>query len=153
MDVAAFVGFAAAGPVHVPVAVEDAVRFRDVFGDDVQLARDAVSGTPARSRLGAAVEAFFANGGRRCWSVRVADPAPVATARFGLGGLLAVDRGTWRLGSLDARSGGSWADSLRVSALLRSRPLPARAGGLTGGQVSLAASADLVPGDLLRITP
>ena len=33
MDVAAFVGFASTGPVGVPVAVDDEVRFRQVFGD------------------------------------------------------------------------------------------------------------------------
>ena len=36
--------FAASGPVNVPVAVEDAARFHDLFGEDVALARDDESG-------------------------------------------------------------------------------------------------------------
>lgn len=154
MDVAAFVGFAASGPPDVPVAVEDAVRFRDVFGADLDLARAVAGGETAHSRLGGAVEAFFANGGQRCWVVRVADRDALATARFGVRGLLAAPQepGAWRLGRLDARSGGSWAGELRVSALLRSRPLAARPDGLGDRRLALAAADGLVPGDVLRIT-
>ncbi len=38
MDIAAFVGFAASGPIDLPVPVEDAVQFADVFGADAPLA-------------------------------------------------------------------------------------------------------------------
>ena len=154
MDVAAFVGFAASGPLDVPVAVEDAVRFRDVFGADLDLARAVAGGEIAQSRLGAAVEGFFANGGSRCWVVRVAERDTVATARFGVRGLLGATAvpAAWRLGRLDARSGGSWAGELRVSALLRSRPLAPSAGGLTEDGVALVAADGLVPGDVLRVT-
>ena len=38
MDVAGFVGFAARGPMDIPVLVEDPVAFRDVFGPDLELA-------------------------------------------------------------------------------------------------------------------
>ena len=44
MDVAAFVGFAASGPLHVPVAVEDAAQFAALFGGDAPLAWDAERG-------------------------------------------------------------------------------------------------------------
>ena len=34
MDIAVFAGFASAGPLHRPVAIEDAAHFSDVFGED-----------------------------------------------------------------------------------------------------------------------
>ena len=42
-----FVGFAASGPIDVPVPVEDAAQFADVFGADATLAWDAARGEPA----------------------------------------------------------------------------------------------------------
>src|SRR5690349_6475951 len=74
MDIAVFIGIAASGPVNVPVVVEDAVQFAATFGADAPLAWDATAGVPATALLGPAVRAFFANGGRRCWIVRVAGP-------------------------------------------------------------------------------
>ena len=73
MDVAAFVGVADAGPVDVPVAVEDFAQFQDLFGVEPILALDAETGEPESGYLHGAVEAFLATGGRRCWVVRVAD--------------------------------------------------------------------------------
>jgi hypothetical protein len=72
MDVAAFVGFAAKGPLNLPVAVEDIAWFREIFGPDLPLAWDADHKRTQYSQLGAAVEMFFRNGGSRCWVVRVA---------------------------------------------------------------------------------
>src|SRR5262245_20490364 len=72
MDVAAFVGFAASGPLDVPVPVEDPAQFADVFGEDAALAWDPASGSAVRGQLGPATRAFFRNGGRRAWVVRVA---------------------------------------------------------------------------------
>src|SRR5512141_840953 len=85
MDVAAFVGLAAAGPIDVPVAVEDPRQFADVFGEEPELAWDRARGVPERAHLGAAVRAFFRNGGARCWVVRVARGA--VANRFALPGL------------------------------------------------------------------
>ena len=42
LDIAAFVGFTASGPLHTPVVVEDPGHFADVFGQDATLAWDAV---------------------------------------------------------------------------------------------------------------
>jgi len=39
LDVAAFVGFAERGPLHTPVAVEDAGQYAALFGGDLQVAR------------------------------------------------------------------------------------------------------------------
>ena len=44
MDVAVFVGFAASGPLHLPVAVEDAAQFAAVFGEDAPLVWDRARG-------------------------------------------------------------------------------------------------------------
>jgi uncharacterized protein len=62
-DVAAFVGIAARGPLHRPVRVESWTQFTSAFG-----------GFLPQSYLAPAVDGFFANGGRVCWVVRVADP-------------------------------------------------------------------------------
>ena len=87
MDIAAFAGFAASGPLHVPVAIESPRRFRDLFGVDVLLGWDADRGELRTSHLGHAVEAFFANGGARCWIARVADLA-TAVQRLQIPGLI-----------------------------------------------------------------
>ncbi len=79
MDIAAFVGFAASGPLHRPVPVEDLARFRDIFGPDLILARDEAREENTQSLLGPAVEAFFANGGRRAFILRVADESSALT--------------------------------------------------------------------------
>src|SRR5436190_23525596 len=72
MDVAVFVGIAASGPVDIPVPVEDAEQFTAIFGADAPLAWDVDRGRIAYAQLAPAVRMFFANGGRRCWVIRVA---------------------------------------------------------------------------------
>ena len=72
MDVAVLVGFAASGPLDWPVLVESAAEFRATFGDDLPLAWDSQRDEMSHSLLGQAVAQFFANGGRRCWVIRVA---------------------------------------------------------------------------------
>jgi hypothetical protein len=76
MDIAMFVGFAEKGMLHTPMVVEDADEFVRIFGNDLPLAWDADRGEVVFAYLGAAVRAFFRNGGRRCWVVRV--PTPTA---------------------------------------------------------------------------
>jgi hypothetical protein len=77
MDIAVFVGFASAGPVHVPVAVEDAAQFTDIFGADLPLAWDEEKGRQVYAYLAPVVRSFFRNGGRRCWVIRVELPVSV----------------------------------------------------------------------------
>src|SRR5438046_8383265 len=72
MDVAVFVGFAASGPLHLPVAIESPGQFVAVFGPDLPLAWDDARNERVYAYLGPAVRAFLANGGRRCWVIRVA---------------------------------------------------------------------------------
>lgn len=128
MDVAAFVGFAASGPVHIPVAIEDVEGYVRVFGADPILAWDPEAGEPVHAYLGSAVRAFFANGGRRCWVVRVAGDS-ATHAYLQMPGML-KSRGGVSAGTLDlepafarSRSVGSRSDTLRLQTTLRARPI------------------------------
>jgi hypothetical protein len=149
MDVAAFAGFAAAGPIGVPVAIEDPARFGEVFGADVGLAWDPVRGEPVQALLGPAVRAFFANGGRRCWVLRVAGDAE--RTRFEVPGVVAIDAGG-RPGFADmrARAAGSWADGVTVSSTLESTVLAIDA-FQTNPLAFRAAPGSLAPGDVVRL--
>lgn len=152
MDIAGFVGFAATGPLDVPVVVEDMARFTEVFGEAAPLFWDQVTGEAVSAYLAPTVRAFFRNGGTRCWVVRVAGrrgrppsgrwrgepsqatgPSQVAEpsqvtgasrARFPVPGLVRIgDDGVAEQGELHARSAGSWADDLTVAAGLLLTPL------------------------------
>ena len=164
MDIAAFVGFASSGPIGVPVVVESPRRFRDVFGPDPELAWDDERGEVRRAHLGGAVEAFFSNGGVRCWVVRTADTATVARHTFELPGLIrAADRALWPapLVRARARAHGSWCEPLAVSTALTRDPLPLQR-TMAGDPIALSPGAyridlavdraRLTPGDLLEIT-
>ncbi len=97
-DVAGFVGIARRGPLHQAVRVEGWPELVATFG-----------GHTTQGYLAYAVAGFFANGGRRCWVVRVADPDQ---ARPGVLELLdAQEEPTLRL---TARNPGSWAGRLTV---------------------------------------
>jgi len=163
MDIAAFVGCAASGPLDLPVAVEDAGRFRDVFGPAPALAWDGERGRVRRAHLASVVESFFANGGRRCWVVRVAGPGTLRH-RFPLPGL---ESSTEEPAVARARAVGSWCEGLTVGTALSRDPLPLlRHGdehpveiGATGspGRPSyrldlVLPTTGLVAGDLLEVT-
>lgn len=150
MDVAIFAGFAASGPVNVPVPVEDAAQFAAVFGVDAPLAWDVELGTTVNAQLGPAVRMFFANGGRRCWVIRVAGRAE--TTRLPVPGVIDGASGQpIEPLVLNARSPGSWADNVSLSATVTTRRLgvrrcdPAnRTLELTPGQRGAVATGDLV---------
>src|SRR5262249_37598980 len=72
MDVAVFVGFAETGPTHRPIVIESVAQYARVFGADAPLAGDGELSEGVYGHLGPAVRAFFSNGGRRCWVIRVA---------------------------------------------------------------------------------
>jgi len=159
LDVAAFVGFAQRGPLHTPVAVEDVDTFRAVFGGDVALARDAEPPTAAASTVWAhlpeAAAAFFRNGGRRCYVVRVAG-GQAASARLRAPGLVGLDSvGNGRLGWLHAGSPGAWSKDVRLASRLRATPLPVSAFGVQGERSLLwltgSAPQAIQIGDLLRL--
>jgi len=154
LDVAGFVGFAERGPLGWPVALGDASEFRAIFGGDLAVARDE-GGRTVYAQLPQAVATFFANGGRRCYAVRVAGPV-ARPASFALPGVLALsESGQPRLAVADAASPGRWANGLRLSARLMSVPLARDAFVVAGPQTLLwrtAVGAALATGDLLRLT-
>jgi hypothetical protein len=155
LDVAGFVGLAERGPLDLPVALEDAEEFRAVFGGDLPLARTP-QGAPVFAHLGRAVAAFFANGGRRCYAVRVAGPAAAPT-RLRVPGLVALDPdGDAAQAALWTSSAGAWGAALRIAARLSVTPLRAADFSVAApGQLVWAAPAQgetLQAGDVLRIT-
>lgn len=162
MDIAAFVGFASSGPLHTPVAVEDSARFREIFGTDLDLAWNDQTKTSEKSCLGAAVENFFRNGGKRCWVVRVADENQAQTASFAIPGLYRSNGALLEQAYADARSAGSWADYVRlrsqlnrVSLQLQQTELNEAALQITSSSwvANLRVSDDFITaGDLLSIT-
>ncbi len=176
MDVALLVGFAASGPIGIPVAIESSAQFEAIFGEDAPLAWDTKSGKQIYAYLAPAVRAFFRNGGVRCWVIRVArretDPGDVAdpTRRhnrvrvnyFPIPGVARAEFDTdGRLTTLApafarARSEGSWSDSLRVSTALQVRPIQvAQVVNLDGLRPTLdlavSSIADISEGDLLQL--
>lgn len=125
LDVVGFVGFAERGPLNTPVALEDISQYQAVFGGDLLLARQ--HGKPVFAHLPRAVQAFFDNGGRRCYAVRVAGDAAWAN-RFRVPGLVAFDGGMeqGRLSLVDAAWVGRWSDAVSVGTQLRGLPLRVR---------------------------
>ena len=108
-----------------------------------------------RAHLPEAVAAFFKNGGRRCFVVRVAG-GDAASARLRVPGLVGLDSaGNAQLASLRAASPGTWATGLRLASRLRSTPLPVDAFTLQGDGSLLwltgSAPQAIQVGDLLRL--
>lgn len=152
MDVAVFVGFAAAGPLHLPVVVEDAAQFEAVFGADATLAWDRARGEHVRAYLAPAVRAFFRNGGRRCWVVRVAGSA--RGNLFPVTGLARLQANRQlQPAYARARAKGSWSDALQVGAVLTPRhALLGRFTSLGDFELEVSSPDEVVAGDLLRFT-
>lgn len=156
MDVAAFVGFAERGPVNVPVVVESYTDFADLFGGFYQLAWDEQTATWQTACLTPAVKAFFTQGGRRCWVVRVADQEQAIANQFPLAGLLQTNGDAYSPVVATARSVGSWSDGLQVRAgLLLERisiaPIAISLGTAFSLSLSLPRNQELQPGDLLQL--
>ncbi|HEY4943555.1 MAG TPA: phage tail sheath C-terminal domain-containing protein [Rhizomicrobium sp.] len=109
-DVAAFVGIAERGPSRRAVAIDSWKQFVAIFGSFI-----------VHGYLAYAVRAYFENGGRRCWVVRVeSEAAHIASARLNLdgSGLLA-----WEI---QANSAGAWGNALSAR-LVESRRVMRRA--------------------------
>ena len=158
MDIAVFVGFAAAGPLHTPVPIASVARFLDVFGPDLPLARDPFTGLTRHAHLAPTVRAFFANGGRRCWVIRVADETQAERTRIGLPGLLRVSSsGALQPAMAAARSVGTWFDDLELRPSLAVRTVElaqVTAASPTGFSVTFTGTAlrDLAIGDVIRLS-
>lgn len=81
-DIAGFVGIAWRGPLHTPIRLESWNQFLTHFGGPI-----------AAGHLALAVRGFFANGGRTCWVVRVANPDQARAASVVVDQFL-IDEGT-----------------------------------------------------------
>jgi uncharacterized protein len=149
-DVAAFIGIAQRGPLDTPVAVESLRQFSTHFGDFI-----------GGGYLAYAVHGFFANGGRRCWVVRVAQRefaggfdgeagAPAAGARNAA--IDISDTNGRRALQITASSPGSWGNMLSLewsaSGQAVTSTLPA---GSTPQASSVAATAGFAQDELVRI--
>ena len=104
-DVAGFVGIAERGPVDVPVPVESRRQFESHFG-----------GAIGAGYLAYSVRAFFENGGRRCWVVRIASRDPLAGVESAQIVLRRTPAGpdVWRV---RASSPGTWGNALVVQVM------------------------------------
>ncbi len=98
-DIAGFVGIAERGPLHLAVPVESYRQFQAWFGDTI-----------ANGYLAYTARAFFENGGRRMWGVRVASSAATA-AGITVFDDQPVPQPLWRI---EASSVGSWGNALAV---------------------------------------
>lgn len=100
-DVAGFVGIALRGPVDIAIPVESWRQFQAQFGDFT-----------GAGFLAYAVRAFFENGGRRCWVVRVASNDPSGGARAAsLNVHNWFGKQTW---CIAASSPGTWGGALTI---------------------------------------
>jgi phage tail sheath protein FI len=102
-DVAGFVGIAERGPLHLAVPVESTRQFEAWFGRPIDAGYLAYS-----------ARAFFENGGRRLWAVRVASEAAAAAS-------VVVEAGgapAWRI---QASSPGAWGNTVAVRLVERRR--------------------------------
>ncbi len=97
-DITGFVGIAQRGPVDLPVPIESWRQFASWFG-----------GFAGVGYLAYAVRAFFENGGRRCWVVRVASRDAVAGVAASSATLSSAGGAVWRV---RGSSEGTWGDAL-----------------------------------------
>jgi Phage tail sheath protein FI len=139
-----FVGIAEHGPLDVPVPVESFRQFQAVFG-----------GCIGAGFLAYAVRAFFDNGGRRCWVVRVANR--VFDGETGWAARAAAltlhdteGRPLWRI---EAFSEGTWGNELEV-ALLEENTSDTQSvkGGLQRHFAEVVSTAGFRRGTLVRIS-
>src|SRR5262249_10854932 len=101
-DIAGFVGIAERGPLHLAVPVESYRQFQAWFGDTID-----------NGYLAYCARAFFENGGRRPWGVRVASPA-ARPARAALLDGPPGRRPPWGLPGTSPRGRGGAATGTRV---------------------------------------
>ncbi len=159
MDVAYFVGFARRGPIDTPVALESYVQFLEHFGGEVELAFDPSSNSVLKGNLPGTVRQFFANGGLRCWVMRVLDIQKVRKNHFAFPSLLEARFDTsLKISPVESatRDFGSWSDSLRLSTQIGRLHLQctggtAKVNDTRTADFLLPNPSDLRAGDLVRI--
>lgn len=99
-----FLGITERGPSHVPVRVSGVSQFHEVFGD-----------FPQGGFLAPAVEAFFRNGGRECYVVRVVHRSGGRGDFAWPASLRLLDRHGQPTLLIEAASEGLWGNAIRVS--------------------------------------
>ncbi|MGZ8157262.1 MAG: phage tail sheath C-terminal domain-containing protein [Methylobacter sp.] len=178
MDVAVFVGFAAMGPTHCPVAIESVSDYVRIFGNDIPLAWNDEQREWVYAHLAATVRGFFANGGLRCWVIRVSrtllleecwrkkvplkDDNPVASANcFNVPGVLIYSSSkdssskTLKPALVQASSIGSWSDGLKLQTALSVKNFELKDCGyiisLPSDRIEFRTSEPLHPGDLIEL--
>lgn len=104
-DIAGFAGIAQRGPLAIAVPVESTRQFEAWFGAPVD-----------NGYLAYCARAFFENGGRRMWAVRVASPAASSAA-------LTLEDGAGPAWRIEASSPGVWGNdlALRITELRRTQ--------------------------------
>lgn len=114
-DIPAFIGIAERGPLDTPVPIDSFRQFQAHFGDFI-----------GAGFLAYSVRAFFENGGRRCWVVRVASrdfaaenyaPVNQPAGLYARAARRIVGDGTEAVWAVEAFSPGSWGNALSVSML------------------------------------
>lgn len=147
LDVAGFVGFTERGPVNRPRPLDDLAAYERVFG---RLDAELEAGEQwLRPFVPQAVRAFFENGGRRCWVVRVSGDR-AGTAEWVLPQILREDLLETRV---RASSPGSWANAFRLELRLRPSTLSLRGPTWDAADKSfrLTAPDEWEVGDVLRL--
>ncbi len=162
LDVPVFVGVAPRGPAREPVlgprwpagaGMVDPLRPRQrsvaVAVDGLDSYRRLFGEVEAGAYLGRAVATFFAQGGRRCWVMRIVSrstPAPSATAQATLLKPAGAPPGSSGLG-FTARNEGAWGNALRAALALQAEAAPLRH---DGARWLCSAAPRLPVGSLLR---
>jgi len=97
-DITGFVGIARRGPLNIPVPVQSWRQFEAYFG-----------GFTGAGYLAYAVRAFFENGGRRCWVVRVASDMAATAA------VILQDSANHTIWRIEAFNPGVWGNDLDIT--------------------------------------
>jgi len=169
MDVCAFVGVAPRGPARAPLAddeLDDWLRrlpFLDrqrrrrsvaVAVESFDDYRRIFGGFEGPGRLPYAVQAFFEQGGRRAYIVRIVHDYgdvrdQLGIARAVLDGVRQVGGGVVRL---RARDEGTWGNRLQAALSFNTRPVSLDGARSTRAELFVAMDAPLLAGSLLQAT-
>ncbi len=173
MDVAAFAGLAPRGPAWVPIVDEQWAADDPDIGEARPRIRSLAvpvdswdeylfryGGHEGPGRLPLAVAAFFENGGRRAYIVRIValeDPAddpdhPVTGPDAGVaaGAFTGIATSGGAEVGLRARSQGVWGNSLRATLEFVAEPLPHVA--VAGADIDLPSGMTVPRGSTLRLS-
>src|ERR1051326_4575811 len=132
-DVVGFIGIAERGPARRAVAVESYKQFQAAFGNFF-----------VHGYLAYVVRAFFENGGRRCWIVRVESDG-AATSALGLASVGGA--ATWRI---EANSSGSWGNTL-TARLIETRRISSRVTRATADWAEVDSVAGVARADTVEL--